>query len=71
MNQKNVVDRITIQDLIDHLKCFDRDCELTFGNDDLLTFYRTKGRGDKLVQIEFNQVLTSKSEDVVEVQDLD
>jgi len=48
--------RITIQELIEHLKVFSPDSELIFG-DDQLTFYQTKRRGDKLVQIEFNEVI--------------
>jgi hypothetical protein len=48
--------RITIEQLIDHLKIFDPKSELTFGSDQL-TFYRTKLRGERLVQIEFNEVI--------------
>ena len=47
---------ITIGDLIEHLKIFDKDTELMFGSDEL-TFYRTKRRGDNLVQIEFNETI--------------
>lgn len=55
MEKKNKEkNRITIEDLINHLKVFDPKSEIIFG-DDHLTFYRTKGRGDKLVQIEFNE----------------
>lgn len=49
--------RITIGELIDHLSTFNKNDELTFGNDDQLTFYRTKKRGEKVVQIEFNEVI--------------
>jgi len=50
--------RITIQQLIDHLKVFDKDSELIFGSDELsFSFYRTKRRGEKLVQIEFNETI--------------
>ena len=53
---KETIQRITIGELIDHLKVFDKDSELIFGSDEL-TFYRTKGRGEKLVQIEFNETI--------------
>jgi hypothetical protein len=53
--------RITVRELIEHLKVFDQDSQLIFG-DDQLTFYRTKGRGDKLVQIEFNEIIQEVSE---------
>jgi hypothetical protein len=61
MNSKtDNVQRITIGELIDHLKVFDKDSELIFGSDEL-TFYRTKNRGEKIVQIEFNeQILDGK-----------
>jgi hypothetical protein len=54
MGTKKVV-RITVGQLIDQLKVFERDSEVIFGGDDSLTFYRTKGRGEGLVQIEFNE----------------
>ncbi len=46
---------MTIRDLKRHLAVFDDDCELSFGSGDL-TFYRTKLRGENLVQIEFNEI---------------
>ena len=46
---------MTIGDLKRHLSVFNDDYELTFGTGDL-TFYRTKLRGDRLVQIEFNEI---------------
>ncbi len=49
--------KITISELIEHLKVFDPEAKLTFGNDDKLTFYRTKRKGERLVQIEFNEVV--------------
>jgi hypothetical protein len=48
-------DTITVGELRDHLKLFDNDYKLYFGNGNL-HFYRTKVRGDKLVQIEFNEL---------------
>jgi hypothetical protein len=48
----------TVGDLRSHLKLFADDFELTFGPVDTLTFYRTKQRGDKLVNIEFNEIFT-------------
>lgn len=70
MRQDDSFGKITIQDLIDHLSTFDRDSEITFGNDDLLTFYRTKRRGENIVQIEFNEVLIERSEGLIEIQKL-
>lgn len=52
------IERITVGELIRHLEVFDKDSEVIFGSDDL-TFYRTKGRGPKLVQIEFNEVINN------------
>ena len=48
----------TVGDLRNHLKLFPDNFELTFGPDDRLTFYRTKQRGDKMVNIEFNEIVT-------------
>ncbi len=45
---------LTVGELMDHLKIFDRDDELIFGQG-FLTFYRTKKRGPELVQIEFDE----------------
>ena len=44
---------ITVGELRRHLEVFPDDYELFFGDGDL-AFYRTKMRGDNLVQIEFN-----------------
>lgn len=56
MNEEPV--RITIRELKEQLAIFDEDAELLFGpgGQDELTFYRTKSRGDDLVQIEFNEL---------------
>lgn len=48
---------MTVGDLMVHLKNVPADTELFFGTGDL-SFYRTKWRGDNLLQIEFNQVYT-------------
>lgn len=53
---------ITVGLLMEHLKSHSPDHELIFG-DNQLTFYRLKQRGDTLVQMEFNELIT-------EVQDL-
>ncbi len=45
--------RITLGELRRHLELFPDDCEVMFGTGNL-EFYRTKSRGEKLVQIEFN-----------------
>ena len=47
--------RITVGELMEHLKHAEPETELFFGSGDL-TFYRTKWRGDNLLQIEFNEV---------------
>jgi hypothetical protein len=51
--------RITVGDLREHLELLPDDFELIFGDEDL-SFYRTKRRGPKLVQIEFNEIYTVK-----------
>lgn len=56
-SKKENVERITVGQLIDHLKVFDKNSEVIFGNSDELSFYRTKSRGEKLVQIEFNETI--------------
>lgn len=43
---------ICVGELIDHLRVFDNSDELYMGG---LTFYRLKKRGEKLVQVEFNE----------------
>ena len=45
---------ITIAELKEHLKGFPDDYDVSFSG---LTFYRTKIRGPKLVQIEFNETV--------------
>ncbi len=64
-----MAERITVGELREHLKVFPDDWEVTFGG---LEFYRTKQRGDKLVQIEFNQTVyrNAKGKVVVENHDL-
>lgn len=52
--------RITVGDLMDHLKAFPRDTQITFGSSidgELLGFYRVKIRGDNLIQIETSPIL--------------
>ncbi|HBP87147.1 MAG TPA: hypothetical protein DD706_05560 [Nitrospiraceae bacterium] len=48
---------MTVGELLDYLKNVPPDTDLFFGNGDL-SFYRTEWRGDKFLQIEFNQVYT-------------
>ena len=60
---------LTVGELIDHLSVFSRDATVFFGGSvDGLTFYRTKLRGEDLVQIEFNEQVyrTDSGELVVE-----
>ena len=47
--------RMELGTLREHLKLFSDDHEVIFGNGNL-EFYRTKLRGEKLVQIEFSQM---------------
>lgn len=44
--------KVTVGELRDQLRSFDDDWEVSFSG---LDFYRTKARGEKLVQIEFDQ----------------
>lgn len=52
---------LTIGELRKSLELYPDDWQVIFGCEDL-EFYRTKQRGDKLVQIEFNQSFTRNSE---------
>lgn len=45
---------ITVGDMIDHLKIYDRNMKLDFST---LDFYRLEQRGPNLVQVEFNQTV--------------
>lgn len=47
---------IKVSELIKHLSVFDPNDDLFFASGEL-SFYRTKKRGDHLVQIEFNEVI--------------
>ncbi len=51
---------MTIGDFKRHLSVFKDDDELIFG-EPRLSFYRTKLRGDKLVQIEFEEMYQLES----------
>jgi len=53
------INQITIAQLIQDLEIFDKDSILVFGDDEL-SFYRTKRRGNKLVQIEFNEIILTQ-----------
>ncbi len=50
--------RLTVGELKEHLAVFSDDYVVFFGpgGSNELTFYRTKLRGDKLVQVEFNEL---------------
>ena len=45
---------ITVKELKERLSIFNDDCVVDFGG---LDFYRLKLRGDKLLQVEFNQTV--------------
>ena len=62
------LEKITVGDLKQYLRVFDDDCEVSFSG---LTFYRLKGRGDKLVQIEFGQQVYRNDEGEVVVENVD
>lgn len=47
---------ITVGELKERLAAFSDDCLISFVHDDL-AFYRLKMRGEKLVQVEFDQVV--------------
>jgi hypothetical protein len=51
--------RTTVGDLIQQLSLHPKDAEITFGclmDTTFLVYYRVKGRGEKLVQIELNEL---------------
>jgi hypothetical protein len=55
---------ITVGELKKHLSLYKDDCEITFSG---LNFYRTKTRGEKLVQIEFDETIHRNNEGIVEI----
>lgn len=57
---------LTVGELIGALSIFPEDAELIFQGG--LTLYRTKGRGDDLVQIEFNEGLLDDGPDRITFQ---
>lgn len=57
---------ITVGELRQALALYSDDTELFFGG---LEFYRVKSRGDKLAQIEFNQLVCLDSDGRVVVED--
>lgn len=56
--------RITVGELKMHLEAFTDDMEVSFCG---LEFYRTKRRGDDLVQIEFTEALYRDETGVVQI----
>ena len=59
MMEKEENHRITVGELKEQLRLYSDDTEITFGNTleaVPLVFYRVKTRGDKLVQIELNEL---------------
>ncbi|MCH7424181.1 hypothetical protein [Shewanella sp. MM_2022_3] len=50
---------LTIGELKEMIRLYDDDTEIYFGG---LDFYRLKMRGDKLVQVEFNQTVYKERE---------
>jgi hypothetical protein len=60
----------TVGELRDALKGYPDDNQVIFGCKEL-EFYRTKKRGDKLVQIEFNQIVSATDDGKVVVENFD
>ena len=54
----------TVGELREALKVFPDDWQVIFGCEEL-EFYRTKARGEKLVQIEFNQIVYSVGDKII------
>jgi len=48
---------LTVGDLKRELSAYEDDRELCFGDEECLTFYRLTPRGEKLVQVEFEQTI--------------
>ncbi len=70
--RKHKRSELTIRDLIDRLSIFDPDSIVVFGgSEDGLIFNRTKRRGDKLVQIEFEQQVYRDDSGRLVVQEFD
>lgn len=59
---------ITVGDLKQQLAAFPDDYWIFFGCDDL-TFYRLKVRGEKLVQMEFNQSVYRDAQGVLRIDE--
>lgn len=59
---------ITVGDLVEQLRKFDSDCELTMGG---LQFYRLKLRGEKLLQVEFAQQVYRDSKGKLIAEDVE
>lgn len=57
---------IDLETLLRLLSAYPSDTRVSFGG---LDFYRVKKRGDKLVQIEFNQSVYRTDKDVLVVED--
>lgn len=54
----------TVRELIEELKGHDPDATVIFG-DAALNFYRFKKRGDKLVQLEFNEIVYKDGKTII------
>lgn len=59
---------ITVGDLKERLAAFPDDCLISFGCDDL-AFYRLKMRGEKLVQVEFDQSVYRDAKGVLRIDE--
>jgi hypothetical protein len=59
--------KTTVKDLRDALDVYPDDWQVIFGCEEL-EFYRVKKRGDKLVQIEFNQTVSATSDGKIHVE---
>lgn len=59
---------ITVGDLKKRLAAFPDDCLISFGHDDL-AFHRLKMRREKLVQVEFDQVVRRDENGVLRIDE--
>lgn len=59
---------ITVGELKERLAAFSDDCLISFGHDDL-AFYRLKMRGEKLVQVEFDQSVYRDAKGVLKIDE--
>ena len=62
--QKQIMKITTVGELRAALKPFPDDWQVIFGCEEL-EFHRTKARGEKLVQIEFNRIIYAEGDEII------